>query len=139
EEAARPDAGDAARRGGAVDGGALPDDGPRADLDPRLFVPVPDVLRGATEHRAGGNPDARPEPDVALQHRVWSQQAAVPDLHLRTDDRIGTDLHLVPQFRARVHDRGRMHGRQGHLSTTQAIISASVTTCPSTVATPFIR
>src|SRR5690606_17569980 len=95
--------------------------------------------RGATEHRAGGNPDARPEPDVALQHRVWSQQAAVPDLHLWTDDRIGTDLHLVPQFRARVHHPGRMHRRQGHLSTTQAIISASVTTCASTVATPLSR
>src|SRR2546422_10625651 len=112
---------------------------PRSTLFPyttlfRSLAQVLQVLRVVAEHAAVAHLDSRAELHVALEHGVRGDVAAVSHGDPRPDD--GVRPHRdVPAHVGGGVDEGRA---VNHLSTTDAIISASTTSCPSTYPSPFI-
>ena len=134
EETALPHGRLPGRRGSPVDGAVLPDHRRVAHFDPGVLAAVLQVLRVVAEHAAVPDPHAGADLDVALEHRVRGDLAALADRHPRSDDRVWPDRDVAPDVRGGI-DQG---GPVDHRSTTVAIMSASATTCPSTYPTPFI-
>src|SRR4029077_8871508 len=128
EEAALPDRGLARRLGSAVDRAVLPDHGGVAHLDPRVLSFVLQVLRIVAEYAAIAHLHPVPELHVALEHRVRGDVTALGHGDVRPDDDVGTDGDVAFDVCRGVDEGGPVN----HRSTTDAIMSASTTTCPST-------
>jgi hypothetical protein len=131
-------------RRAAVDRRILADARAVADLDPRLLALELEILRVASQHGADANRHVDAEPNVFLEYGPCLQRAAIAECAALADDRVGADRDVVAELRSRRHDRGGMNpGHHAchvtHRSRTMAAISASATSSPSTLATPFIR
>ena len=124
-------------RGATIDGRVLAHGGFVADVDPRFLASILQVLRIATQDRADADLHAFSEPHIALECRTGGDVGAVANAALRTDDRPRPDFDVLPEVRRRI-DECRCMNTHRHRSRTIAAMSASVTTCPSTVATPRI-
>ena len=81
----------ASRGAAAVDRAVLPDDRPVADLHPRLFAFVLEVLRIVADHRAVADLHAVTHARVALQDGVRRDAAALSHRHARADHAIRPD------------------------------------------------
>src|SRR2546429_4151507 len=105
-----------------------------ADLDPGVFPLVLQVLGVVAEHAAVADLHPLAELDVALEHRVRGDVTTLAHGDVRPDDGVGTDGDVAVDVGRGIDERGPVD----HRSTTDAIMSASATTCPSTNPTPFI-
>src|SRR6058998_1270588 len=92
------------------------------------------VLGVVAEHAAVADLHPLAELDVALEHRVRGDVTTLAHGDVRPDDGVGTVGDVAVDVGRGIDERGPVD----HRSTTDAIMSASATTCPSTNPTPFI-
>ena len=135
QEAARADRRLAGRRAAPIDRGILTNDRAVADLHPRLFAFVLEVLWIVADDRAVADLHAVTHARIALEDGMRRDAAALADRHARADHAIRPDRDVGAELGRRVDQRGPVN----HRSTTIAIISASATTWPSTNPAPFMR
>ena len=135
QEAAVPDARDAAaRRSSDVDGGELADPIGVADHQPGGLARVLEVLRDRSYRGELEDDVVRADGGVALDHRVRPDPGARSDLHLRPDHGAGSYLGGRIDLGVPIDDGGRVDHFCSVRSAMVAMISASLASCPSTLA-----
>src|SRR5204863_9779836 len=103
-----------------------------ADLDPGVFPLRLQGQRVVAELAPVADRHPLAELDVPLEHRVRGDVTTLAHGDVRPDDGVGTDGDVAVDVGRGIDERGPVD----HRSTTDAIMSASATTCPSTNPTP---
>ena len=114
-------------RGTAIDRRVLANRRVVADVDPRFFTTIFEILRITTEDCPNADLHALTDPYVAFQCGARGDLRAVANGALGTDDRPRPDVDLVAELR-RCIDQCRGMNARSHRSRTIADMSASVTT-----------
>ena len=128
---------EAAAFGARIHGDVFAHDGVGADHQPALLAAVLEVLRRQAD--AGKRKQLGPRSDLSapVDDDMAFQRDAFGKRDIGADDTIGSDTDVVGKCCRRVDDRGRVdmgHSLPSHASTSMALISASATLPPATIA-----
>src|SRR5690606_12849303 len=118
--------------GAAIEGAILAEGVAVADLEHGRLALVADVLRSLAERAELEDPVVPPDARRSVHDHVRADPGAVGGPGVGPDDRVGADLDALPETRARIDHRRRMHGGRSHMPLYVHISSALQHTSPST-------